>query len=161
EVAPKLHVDAEPSPSKGARPLALLVDPPGDVRLSLRPAGGFEEQRATLHEGARAVGGAVISTPRWEPAQLGDGSAAEAAAQLVGAVLAAQLEAHKTPDGAPWWKSPDSGPLVRTLWAGGRSQTASEAARALGLATLDPAALARLSAERLAYAAPEAPPPTP
>ena len=47
------------------------------------------------------------------------------------------------------------------LWAGGRSLTATEAARALGLAALDPAALAKLSAERLAYAAPEAPPPTP
>src|SRR5205823_14191546 len=79
---PGLRVDAEPSPSKGARPLALLVDPPGDVRLSLRPAGGFEEQRATLHEGARAVGGTMVSAPRWELAQLGDGSAAEAAAQL-------------------------------------------------------------------------------
>jgi hypothetical protein len=79
---PGLRVDAEPSPSKGARPLALLVDPPADVRLSLRPAGGFEEQRATLHEGARAVGGTLIDVPRWELAQLGDGCAAEAVALL-------------------------------------------------------------------------------
>ena len=35
---PSLRLDGEPSPSKGARPLALLVDPPIDVRLSLRPA---------------------------------------------------------------------------------------------------------------------------
>ena len=77
-----LQVDAEPSPSKGARPLALLVDPPKDVRLSLRPAGGIDEQRATLHEGARAFGGGLTSQPRWELAQLGDGSAAEGAAQL-------------------------------------------------------------------------------
>lgn len=77
-----LRVDAEPSPSKGARPLALLVDPPRDVRLSLRPAGGFEEQRATLHEGARSLGGALTDVPRWELAQLGDGSAAEGVAQL-------------------------------------------------------------------------------
>lgn len=77
-----LRVDAEPSPSKGARPLALLVDPPEDVRLSLRPAGGFDEQRATLHEGTRATGGALTSVSRWELAQLGDGSAAEAAALL-------------------------------------------------------------------------------
>lgn len=78
----KLLVDAEPSPSKGARPLALLVDPPQDVRLSLRPAGGFEEQRALLHEGARAIGGTLTATPRWELAQLGDGTAAEGVAQL-------------------------------------------------------------------------------
>src|SRR5205085_6574476 len=82
EVPAALQVDAEPSPSKGARPLALLVDPPRDVRLSLRPAGGFDEQRAILHEGARAMGGALTRQPRWELAQLGDGSAAEAAAQL-------------------------------------------------------------------------------
>ncbi len=83
-VAPpaSLRLDAEPSPSKGARPLALLVDPPDDVRLSLRPAGGFEEQRATLHEGARAAAGALTSVSRWELAQLGDGSAAEAVALL-------------------------------------------------------------------------------
>jgi len=77
-----LRLDAEPSPSKGARPFALLVDPPDDVRLSLRPTGGFEEQRATLHEGARASGGALTSVSRWELAQLGDGSAAEAVALL-------------------------------------------------------------------------------
>ena len=78
----RVLVDAEPSPSKGARPLALLVDPPADVRLSLRPAGGFEEQRATLHEAARAQGGALTAAPRWELAQLGDGGAAEAVAGL-------------------------------------------------------------------------------
>lgn len=78
----KALIDAEPSPSKGARPLALLVDPPGDVRLSLRPAGGFEEQRATLHEAARAQGGLLTAAPRWELAQLGDGGAAEAVAML-------------------------------------------------------------------------------
>src|SRR5436305_389249 len=82
EVPAALQVDAEPSPSKGARPLALLVDPPRDVRLSLRPAGGFDEQRATFHEGARALGGALTQSSRWELAQLGDGSAAEGAAQL-------------------------------------------------------------------------------
>ncbi len=82
ELPQPLHVDAEPSPSKGARPLALLIDPPADVRLSLRPAGGFEEQRATFHEGARAAGGALTRAAAWELAQLGDGSAAEGIAQL-------------------------------------------------------------------------------
>ncbi len=81
-VPASLHLDAEPSPSKGARPLALLVDPPEDVRLSLRPGGGFEEQRSTLHEAARADGGLFTSAARWELAQLGDGSAAEAVALL-------------------------------------------------------------------------------
>jgi hypothetical protein len=35
-----------------------------------------------LHEAARAVGGALAEAPRWELAQLGDGSAAEGVAQL-------------------------------------------------------------------------------
>ena len=82
EVPPALQIDAEPSPSKGGRPFALLVDPPRDVRLSLRPSGGFDEQRATFHEGARAIGGVLTEVPRWELAQLGDGSAAEGIAQL-------------------------------------------------------------------------------
>jgi hypothetical protein len=262
ELPPSLRLDAEPSPSKGARPLALLVDPPADVRLSLRPAGGFEEQRATFHEGARAGGGALTQAAHWELAQLGDGSAVEGTAQLfeelagdpawlreatqlrgeplddlvhtqaarrllsarraaalvlfevrrregprtaeaqgalyrglmqratfavlsdddaarwalvaesfvnaaplLGALLAAQLELQKSapaaPGQQPWWKSPESGAALRKLWAGGRSLTATDAARALGLATLDPAALASVAASRLAYSAPEAPPPTP
>ena len=257
EVPQALRVDAEPSPSKGARPLALLVDPPADVRLSLRPAGGFEEQRATLHEGARALGGALSAAPQWELLQLGDGSAAEGAAQLFeelagdpdwlrattqlrgeplddlvhtqavrrllsarraaalvlfeirrregartaeaqaalyrgllqratfavlsdddagrwaleagsflrgatalqGALLGAQLEAHKDP--APWWKSPGTAAALRKLWSGGRSLTALDAARALGLAKLDPAALAAAAAAQLAYVAPDPPPPAP
>jgi hypothetical protein len=78
----KVRIDAEPSSSKAARPLALLVDPPRDVRLSVRPTGGLEEQRAVLHEAARAAGGTATDVPRWELAQLGPGSAAEGAAQL-------------------------------------------------------------------------------
>jgi len=80
--AGKLRVDAEPAPVKAPRPLALLVDPPTDVRLSFKSAGGFDEQRALLHETARAVGGALIQTERWEMAQLGDGSGAEGIAWL-------------------------------------------------------------------------------
>jgi hypothetical protein len=282
-----LRVDQEPSPSKAARPLALLVDPPRDVRLSLRPAGGYVEQRATLHEGARAAGGVLTQVPRWELAQLGDGSAAEgvaqlfeslagdpawlrentglrgeplddlvhteatrrlltarraaaavlfeiqrrqgpqtaeamaalyrglfqratfavlsdedaqrwtlqadqwvsAAPQLLGELLAAQLELQlRTPAGgagaatalantsaaaaepakadaagakvpAHWWKQP--APQLIKIWNGGRSLTALEAARSLELASIDPAALAQIAQERLAYQAPDAPPAAP
>jgi hypothetical protein len=78
----RARIDAEPSPSKAPRPLALLVDPPTDVRLAVRPIGGLEEQRALLHEAARAAGGVVVDVPRWELAQLGAGAAAEGVAQL-------------------------------------------------------------------------------
>jgi hypothetical protein len=100
---PNLKVDAEPLPSKGPRPLALLVDPPSDVRLSLRPAGGFEDQRAMLHEAARAVGGALSRAPRWEIVQLGSGSAAEGVAQLFQEVAAdpAWLREHTVLRGEP------------------------------------------------------------
>ncbi len=77
-----LRIDSEPLPAKAARPLALLVDPPSDVRLSIKNAGGFEEQRALLHETARALGGALAQSAHWELAQLGDGSAAEGLAWL-------------------------------------------------------------------------------
>ena len=262
EEPPALRIDAEPSPSKGARPLALLVDPPSDVRLSLRPTGGFEEQRATLHEGARALGGALTAAQQWELSQLGDGSAAEGAAQLfeelagdpdwlrattqlrgeplddlvhtqaVRSLLSARraaalvlfeirrrelahgtgapggpraaevqaalyrgllqratfavlsdddaarwaLEAEPFIRSAPqllgallgaqlgkafWWTSPDTGAALRKLWAGGRSLTAAEAARGLGMTALDPAVLASVAAARVDYLAPEAPPPAP
>jgi hypothetical protein len=272
----KVRVDADPSPSKAARPLALLVDPPGDVRLSVRPTGGFEEQRAVLHEAARAAGAAATDVPRWELAQLAAGSAAEGVAQLFeelagdpawlreqtplrgeplddlvhtqatrrllsarraaamvlfeirrrqgpattaeanaalyrqllqratfaafseddagrwaleadgwlrsatqlqGALLAAQIQQaleKKPGDGssaaggsngkqAPephWWHEPDAGGALRKIWADGRSGTAEEAARALGLAALDPAVLAAIADRQLSYNAPEAPPPT-
>src|SRR2546427_340367 len=150
---PGLRVDAEPSPSKGARPLALLVDPPADVRLSLRPAGGFEEQRATLHEGARAVGGTLIDAGRWA---LEAESSMRSVTPLVATVLAAQLEQSF---GASWWTTPR--PVLKQIWAGGRSLRAVEAARALGLTQLDPAALAAVADERLHYSAPDAPPAPP
>jgi hypothetical protein len=270
-----LRLDVEPSPSKGARPLALLVDPPGDVRLSIRPAGGFEEQRAVLHESARAVGGAFAEAPRWELAQLGDGAAAEGAAQLFeelagnpdflrehtglrgeplddlvhtqamrrllaarraaamvlyevkrregpptaesnaalyrslvqratfatlseedagrwaleadgwlriaeqleGALLAAHLEealrpkplagavvpastAAALPQPGQWWHATGSATLLRRVWSLGRSGTAADAATAIGLEQLDPAVLAVVAERQLAYAAPDAPPPT-
>src|SRR4051812_18544105 len=249
-----LRIDAEPSPSKGARPLALLVDPPRDVRLPLRPIRGFEEQRATQHEGARAAAGAFTAVPRWELAQLGDGSATGAIAQLfeslagqpewlrvttqlrgeplddvvhteatrrvlgarraaalvlfeirrregsrtaeaqaalyrgllqralfcvlsdddagrwaleadtfsrgtiplLASVLAAQMEQKLGPT---WWTAQQ--PALKQLWAGGRSLSAVEATRALGLAQLDPAALAEVADARLRYSAPDAPPPAP
>jgi hypothetical protein len=272
----RVRVDAEPSPSKAARPLALLVDPPRDVRLSVRPTGGLEEQRAVLHEAARAAGGTAVDVPRWELAQLGPGAAAEGVAQLFeeltgdpawlreqtairgeplddlvhtqatrrllaarraaamvlfevrrrqgpetaeanaalyrqllqratfagltdddagrwaleadgflrsatllqGALLAAQMQllleksaggnapaAGASDGGKPaaethWWHEPGTGAALRKTWAQGRSGTAQDAARALGAAALDPAALAAVADKQLSYSAPEAPPPT-
>ena len=82
-LAGHLVIDAAVAQGKAARPLALLVDPPTDVRLSLRPAGGLDEQRALLHETTRAVAGVLTLAPRWELAALGDGTAAAGTAFLV------------------------------------------------------------------------------
>ena len=211
---PSVRLDAEPSPSKGARPLALLVDPPRDVRLSLRPAGGFEEQRSTLHEGARAAGGAYTAVPRWELAQLGDGSASlgiallfeslaghpewlrattqlrgeplddlvhtEATRRLLSARRNAAMvlfeikrrEGPQTPEAqaalyrrllqrALFCALSDDDAGRWALEADSFTLTALEAARAVGLANLDPAALAAVADTRLKYSAPDAPPVAP
>jgi hypothetical protein len=100
-----------------------------------------------------------------------------AAAQLHGAVLAAQLQRalQKPPQAVPavqpaaakpeapagnWWRDPATGAVLGRIWAQGRSGTALDAARALGAAELDPTALAAVADRQLAYNAPEAPPPT-
>src|SRR5947207_1764689 len=58
---------------------------------------------------------------------------------LLGGLLAAQLEGTLSPS---WWTAPR--PALKQIWAGGRSMGAFEAARTLGLAQLDPAALATI-----------------
>jgi hypothetical protein len=78
------------------------------------------------------------------------------AVPLLAAVLGAQLEQKLGPS---WWNSPQ--PALKQLWAGGRSLTAIEAAQAMGLAQLDPAALATVADARLRYSAPDAPPVAP
>ncbi len=82
-LSPLLLIEAGVAQGKAARPLALLVDPPADVRLSLRPAGGLDEQRALLQESTRAVAGVFTAPTRWELATLGDGTAAAGTALLV------------------------------------------------------------------------------
>ena len=84
--ATRLRLDLGVRLGKAARPLALLVDPPDDVRLSVRPAGGLDELRALLHESTRAAAGLRTRAQRWELAALGDGAAAEGTAWLVEAL---------------------------------------------------------------------------
>ena len=78
------------------------------------------------------------------------------ATPMLGALLAAQLEQKLGPQ---WWDSPQ--PALKQLWAGGRSLTALEAARAAGFAGLDPSALTAVVDARLRYSAPDAPPVAP
>ena len=80
------------------------------------------------------------------------------------AAAQARRLSHRAPAKRPpephWWHEPGTGAALRRIWAQGRSGTAEDAARALGAAALDPAALAAIADKQLAYNAPEAPPPT-
>jgi len=58
-----------------------------------------------------------------------------------------------------FWHSPASGDLLRKIWARGRSASALEVAQVYGVAQLDPMTLAQIADRRLAYSAPDAPPP--
>src|SRR5438445_760162 len=75
---------AEAKVAQTLAPLAIARDAAVDkaiAALGLQSWAAVQE-RATLHEGARAVGGTLIDVPRWELAQLRDGCAAEAVALL-------------------------------------------------------------------------------
>ncbi len=65
--------------------------------------------------------------------------------------------APSNPPPTGWWHSREAGQRLRALWEPGRALGAEEAA-ALAQVPLDPAALAQLTEQRLAYRAPEKPP---
>jgi hypothetical protein len=69
---PGATFDTEARPRKDPRALALPIDVPGDVRLSVVPGGGVAEARALLHEMAAAVFYAHVESPRVEYRRLGD-----------------------------------------------------------------------------------------
>jgi hypothetical protein len=77
----------------------------------------------------------------------------------------AQADTPPPPPPAPepatgsFWHSPGSGELLRKIWARGRSASALEVAQLYGVAQLDPMTLAQIADRRLAYSAPDAPPP--
>ncbi len=51
----RIHLDLEDRPLKKARPCVSAVNPPADVRLTLRPVGGFEDYSGLLHETGHAL----------------------------------------------------------------------------------------------------------
>ncbi|HSP78886.1 MAG TPA: chromosome segregation protein SMC [Myxococcaceae bacterium] len=65
-------------PRKNPRPLALGIQVPGDVRLSVRPAEGPLEQSRLLHEFGHALHYAFTEEPRFELAKLGNPTVTEA-----------------------------------------------------------------------------------
>ena len=83
-----VRLDAEPRPRKTPRALALPVEIPGDVRLSIKPAAGLEPFAQALHEAGRAVALASVAEPSFGLGALGSGAPAQALAELFEGLLA-------------------------------------------------------------------------
>lgn len=76
----------------------------------------------------------------------------QAADELRASFLAEQLRAHLNNQfGPPWWRQPESGNLLRSLWADGNIFLADEVAAQIGESAVEPRALIRkLETEPLA-----------
>jgi hypothetical protein len=73
-----LRVDDRDLPAKNPRALALAIEVPADVRISVKPLPGLRAHSAYLHEMGYALHAAFTREPRFALAKLGGGSIAEA-----------------------------------------------------------------------------------
>jgi hypothetical protein len=73
-----LKVDERDLPGKNARALALAVEIPADVRLSVKPLAGLRAQSAYLHEMGYALYAAFTREPRFALTKLGPAGVSEA-----------------------------------------------------------------------------------
>ncbi len=72
----------EPLPKKNPRAACFALKVPGDVRLTIKPAGGVPDYEALLHEMGHAQHFAHTAADRFEFAQLGENTVTEAYAFL-------------------------------------------------------------------------------
>lgn len=77
-----LNVDARELKTKNPRPLTLAVRVPGDIRVSLKPAGGVRDQASALHELGDALHFALSDEKRFELAKLGDSAVGDSFGSL-------------------------------------------------------------------------------
>ena len=77
-----LRIEVGEEPSRSARPLALPVRVPNDVRLSVKPTSGVRAQAGYLHEVGHALHAAGTLQPRFALSKLGGGAVPEAFSQL-------------------------------------------------------------------------------
>jgi hypothetical protein len=75
--AEKIKIDDADRPRKASRAMCYPIDVPGEVRLTLKPAGGFDEYQALWHEMGHAQHLANTTAGLWEFQQLGDNVATE------------------------------------------------------------------------------------
>jgi hypothetical protein len=71
-------VDDSVLPAKRPRAFVIPVDPPGDVRLSVKPIGGLDDVWTLFHEAGHAVHFAQATVKPWENALLGHWAPTEA-----------------------------------------------------------------------------------
>lgn len=79
---PNVQIDSRDLPRKNPRPLTLALNAPKDVRLSVRPGEGAQEQARLLHEVGHALHYAFTQEKRFELARLGNPTVSEAHAAL-------------------------------------------------------------------------------
>ncbi len=77
-VGGEVKVDDSLHPLKRPRAFVNPVDPPRDVRLSVKPAGGLDDTWTLFHEAGHAVHFASSTIEPWENRQLGHGGPSEA-----------------------------------------------------------------------------------
>ena len=74
----EVKVDDSLLPAKRPRAFVQPVDPPADVRLSVKPAGGLDDVWTLFHEAGHAVHFANATVQPWENVLLGHGAPTEA-----------------------------------------------------------------------------------
>ncbi len=83
----KVKVDDADRPQKNPRAACYPMDVPGDVRLTIKPAGGQSDYHAYWHEMGHAQHFANATTDVWEFQQLGDNVTTETYAFLFDTLL--------------------------------------------------------------------------
>jgi hypothetical protein len=73
----EVQVDDSVNPKKRPRAFVQPVDPPGDVRLSVKPTGGLDDVWTLFHEAGHAVHFSSVTVTPWENATLGYGAPTE------------------------------------------------------------------------------------
>ena len=84
----RIKIDDLPFPKKNPRAACFRVEVPKDVRISVKPQGGFKSWTTLFHEGGHALHFAWTKENRFEFQQLGDSTATEAFAELFARVWA-------------------------------------------------------------------------
>lgn len=135
----EILVDDEMHPKKNPRAACFTLDPPRDVRITVKPVGGLVSWTTFFHEGGHALHFAWATTPRVEFKQLGSYSFTEAVAELF----------------ARAWEEPAwlerYAAFVRDVGRGKHRELFPKGARVRGVPVLTKPLMAYLIRNRLAY----------